>query len=245
MEDDNKTASPEVEAASLAKLEAETEQAWAEAARIDLESARIREETRKARAAADSAELELARELRSERRMLCGDTYHHTYYFSDSVDDLSVHRCMSQLATWQRMAKDDAEKPAIEIVITSPGGDVIAGMVLYDFIQTLRRAGHHVTTNCLGMAASMGGILLQAGDRRVMGKEAYLLIHEITFGAGGKIGEIEDEIAFGKKIQSRILRILADRSTMSEKSIARRWERKDWWLDSDEALALGFVDEVR
>jgi ATP-dependent protease ClpP protease subunit len=78
-----------------------------------------------------------------------------------------------------------------------------------------------------------------------MGHESYILIHEVSFGAGGKIGEVEDEVAFVKKIQSRVLDIFASRSKLSKATIARKWRRKDWWLDSTEALKAGFVDELR
>lgn len=72
-----------------------------------------------------------------------------------------------------------------------------------------------------------------------------MLIHEVSFGAGGKIGEVEDEVAFVRKIQSRVLDIFAQRSTLTRRQIENRWRRKDWWLDSAEALKLAFVDEVR
>ncbi len=96
----------------------------------------------------------------------------------------------------------------------------------------------------MGMAASMGGILLQAGDKRVIGSESVLLVHEISFGAGGKIGEVEDEVAFAKMLTQRVLKIFANRTKMTARQIDAKWKRKDWWMDSDEALKLGFVDEI-
>jgi ATP-dependent Clp protease protease subunit len=95
------------------------------------------------------------------------------------------------------------------------------------------------------MAASMGGILLQAGSHRVLAPNAYMLIHEVSSLAWGGASELEDEVAFVKRLQDRILDILAERSTMTRQQIARKWKRKDWWLDAPEALRLGFVDEIR
>jgi len=95
------------------------------------------------------------------------------------------------------------------------------------------------------MAASMAGILLQAGDRRWIGHQAWLMIHRAAFGAVGKTFEIEDEVAWIKRIEARILDIFAKRSTLSKVKIKRNWDRKDWWISSDEALELGLVDEIR
>jgi ATP-dependent protease ClpP protease subunit len=129
-------------------------------------------------------------------------------------------------------------------------------MDLFDFIMELRRENHYITTAARGYAASMGGILLQAGSKRVMGKEAYILIHEVSTWAGGKVGEIEDEYLFLKKISERVVGIFADRAKeagangtaskpITKAQIEKNWNRKDWWLDSAEALRLGIVDELR
>jgi ATP-dependent protease ClpP protease subunit len=92
----------------------------------------------------------------------------------------------------------------------------------------------------------MAGILLQAGDIRVMGKESYLLIHQVRSGIRGTYGEIKDEVALIEKLQDRILDIFASRSsTMTRDEIKKNWERRDWWLDSTAALDAGFVDETR
>jgi ATP-dependent protease ClpP protease subunit len=96
----------------------------------------------------------------------------------------------------------------------------------------------------MGYAASMAGILLQAGEDRQMGREAYILIHEVSFGVAGKIGEVEDEVKFVKMVQKRVLDIFADRAKVSRGYIAQRWRRKDWWLDSVTAQKLGIVDTV-
>ena len=64
----------------------------------------------------------------------------------------------------------------------------------------------------------MAGILLQAGDIRIMGAESWLMIHEISFGASGKIGEIEDTVEWVKKIQERVVKIFAvDRGAVDQR----------------------------
>ena len=95
------------------------------------------------------------------------------------------------------------------------------------------------------MAASMAGILLQAGDVRWIGHQAWLMIHRAAFGAIGKTYEIEDEVKLVKRIEGRILDIFTSRSKLTRHKIVRNWDRKDWWIDADEALEMGLVDEVR
>lgn len=169
------------------------------------------------------------------------DLYHRVYNFVGSTSAANVQTCIEQLNVFRRTSPGQP----IEIIFHSPGGSVIDGMALFDHIQLLRSEGHVITTTAIGMAASMAGILLQAGDIRVMNREAYLLIHEVSFGAGGKIGEVEDEVAFVKKIQDRVVSIFANRSKLTKAQVRTKWRRKDWWLDSDEALALGLIDKIR
>jgi ATP-dependent Clp protease protease subunit len=162
------------------------------------------------------------------------------YSFNGPVGTASAQNMIQQLGQWVRT---DAEKP-IKIVFNSPGGEVFSGLSLFDYIKEMQASGTQIDTVALGMAASMGGVLLQAGNNRAMSKSSYLLIHEISSGAIGNLSEMEDEVKFAKRLQDRLLSILAERSSLSKTAIKRRWKRKDWWLDADEALKLGFVDEV-
>ena len=136
---------------------------------------------------------------------LAAHKYHHVYFFKGAVTDDSADKCMSQLTQWMR------NEPGcdIEIIFNSPGGSVTAGLALWDHIQFVRAADHKVTTSTIGMAASMAGILLQAGDTRVMGKESWLLIHQASFGTQGSFGEVEDTVKWIERIQERILDIFA------------------------------------
>ena len=95
------------------------------------------------------------------------------------------------------------------------------------------------------MAASMAGILLQAGDTRWIGHQSWMMIHRAAFGAYGKTFEIEDEVKFVRRIESRILDIFALRSSLTRQKIKRNWDRKDWWISADECLEIGLVDEIR
>lgn len=224
----------EFHVANTRKAEADAAQAEAEARKSNEEAENVSQQNVLVRIAADQAK-------RAERDELAADRHHHLYNFSKSVSEGTVRECINQLTNWSRK-EPECE---IEICFNSPGGSVVDGFALFDFIQVLRQRGHKVTTSALGMAASMAGILLQAGDTRVMGAQSWLMIHEASFGAVGKIGEVEDTVEWVKRVQERILDIFAERSKMSRTAIKKKWTRKDWWLSSDEALELGFVDAIR
>lgn len=229
----------------------------AEAQKFEAEAEKARTEAANAQVALEDQMIDLRQKQRIETELLALDTYNNTYRFSTDVNDSSVKTCIDKLTFWHRTDPMVNGQPRpIEIVFNSPGGSVFAGMDLFDFIQELRRQGHDVTTVARGYAASMGGILLQAGTKRVMGKEAYILIHEVSTWAAGKVGEIEDEYLFLKKISERVVNIFAERAKEAGRAgtashpitaaqIRKNWNRTDWWLDSAEALKLGIVDELR
>ncbi len=190
---------------------------------------------RKTTIEADAAELEWS-------RMEASKDNARIYSFIGPVNIPSAQLCMDTLGQWVR---EDSERE-IQIVFNSPGGSVMDGLALYDYMESLRNASDvKFTTIVLGTAASMAGVLLQAGDKRVMGKHAYLMIHEIQSGVIGSMSEIEDASTFTKRLQDRILDILNERSTLDRSEIKDRWERREWWLDADEALELGFCDEIQ
>lgn len=223
------------------EITAAVERDRAEARKFTAEADQAIQEAKKASLEAASAEIDLDKKLHARKKELADDEHYRVYRFTSGVGESSVKSCMSALSVWNRIDP----KCKIEIVFTSPGGDIIHGMALYDYLQYLRREGHHLTTVSLGYAASMAGILLQAGDVRAMSAESWLLIHEASFGTSGSYGDVVDTVDWVKRIQDRILDIFAERSKLSKRAIKNKWHRKDWWLSSSEALKYGFCDEIR
>lgn len=256
----------EVVKLAMAKVQADIDKA-----RLDTEKSRVELEKlhkdveaqstllRQLQSDSDCAEIHAKERKFAHELDNAKDFFHRVYRFTD-VTETNVGRCIDTLSVWDRIYPGTD----VEIVFNSPGGDVIAGMDLFDFIQEFRRRRHYVITSARGWAASMGGILLQAGDWRVMGREAYVLIHEVQTLAGGKTSAIEDEVNFLKKMQARVLNLFAERSAQAlergtaEIALTREqlehgdldmgipgWSRREWWLDSEECLKYGIVDEVR
>jgi ATP-dependent Clp protease protease subunit len=220
--------------ANVAKLKAEAAQANAEAEKS-------RQEGRVFQLSADFNEIVLAREYESRTNEQASNRYNGVYIFEGHVTDVTARNCIEVLHRWQRThpGRD------IEIQFYSPGGSITAGFNLFDAIRDISRSGSHVTAAAYGMAASMAGILLQAGDTRVMAKESWLMIHEASFSAGGKIGDVEDTVEWVKMVQERILSIFSERSGLTKAFLKKNWQRKNWWISSDYALKLNLIDEVR
>lgn len=178
------------------------------------------------------------------QKALTADEHHHIYQFTGEVNGSSVKTAIKQLVEWDRLAGD--RKLDIEFQINSPGGDIIDGFALFDVLRNLSKKGHNITTVAYGMAASMGGVLLEAGDTRVMGENSVLLLHEASFGAVGSYGAVEDRLKLVDIFHDRILDIFATHSKVSKNTIKSNWKRKDWWISaSDSVFKYGFADEIR
>lgn len=221
-----------LEPAEIAKL-------TAEAAKLEAEAETGRQLARTRQYEADSIEMDLEKKRRERALADASNSEHRVYDFCDAVSRSTAESAIQTLARWRRLNKEP-----ITIRFTSPGGSVLDGLALFDYIQTLRADKIHITTAALGMAASMACILLQAGDKRVMGDNAYILIHEVSSGSIGKVSEMEDETKFAKRLNQRLYDILARRSKVKRRTIEIRAKRRDWWLNPDDALKLGLCDEV-
>jgi len=191
------------------------------------------------------AELELEHKERDETLLRADWRLKHIFHFIGAVDATTTGAAMDRINQW------DSEDPTCDMTImfNSPGGGVLNGMALFDYIRFMRNKGHRVTCVALGYAASMAGILLQAASDgcRVMARGSWLLIHEVAFSTSGKIGEVEDMYKFGERLKQQAADIFIERSggKLTRAVLAENWTRKDWWLSPAEALALGIIDEVR
>lgn len=160
--------------------------------------------------------------------------------FTAEVNYRTVRDAIDTLAQWRQKAPGEP----ITIRLLTPGGDVIAGMALFDYIRLLVAEGHEVTVIGIGMVASMGAVLLQAGSTRLVTPSCFLMVHEMSVEAGGKLSEVADEAKLAQRMQDRILDILTERCTLTRRTIKKRWERKDWWINAQEAVDLGFADAI-
>jgi ATP-dependent Clp protease protease subunit len=136
----------------------------------------------------------------------------------------------------------EAIEPGKEITfyINSPGGVVTSGMVIYDTMQMISSP---VSTVCMGMAASMGSILLSGGEkgRRFIFPNAEVMIHQPSGGGRGTSADLEIMAVQIQKAKMLGAKILADNCGQPIEKILKDFDR-DHWMDADESIAYGIVD---
>ncbi len=235
MSDDTIERTEEEIAANVAKLRAEARKAEAEAAVADLEASKTR--------------IELAKKEHEAAEWRAKDVHHRVYDFSESVTATSVSKCVAQLLTWSRLDAETGSGPQpMEIIFAvSPGGSIFDGFYLFDQIRELANKGHHITTGTYGMAASMSGVLLQAGDTRWCSMSSWVMIHSASFGVSGQTHDVKDQLKLVERLEDRLFDIYVKRSDgkLTRRKIKANSSRRDWWLSAGEALKLGVVDELR
>lgn len=138
----------------------------------------------------------------------------------------------------------EAIDPGKEITfyINSPGGVVTSGMVIYDTMQMITSP---VSTVCMGMAASMGSILLSGGTkgRRFIFPSGQVMIHQPSGGGQGVSADLEIMAVQILKIKQLGAHILADNCGQTYEKIMKDFDR-DFWMDAKESIAYGIVDDV-
>ena len=154
------------------------------------------------------------------------------------IDDDVANIIQAQLLF---LASNDSHAD-ITMYLNTPGGQVTSGLGIYDTMQLVQP---DVATVCTGMAASMGAVLLCAGEK---GKRSALphsrvLIHQPLGGAQGQATEILIAAKEIEKTRTELFNIIAQHSGQPFEKVARDGER-DYWMTSEEALAYGMVDEI-
>lgn len=155
------------------------------------------------------------------------------------VDDDSAKHVIDRLLLLD--AKDPGKD--ITLIINSPGGYVTSGFAVYDTMKTIKSP---VSTVCMGLAASMGSILLSAGEKgkRFIYPLAKVMIHQPSGGARGPSADIEiqaNEILKTKEIGAKIL---AENCGQTVDKIMKDFNR-DYWMNADESVDYGIVDEIK
>jgi len=156
------------------------------------------------------------------------------------VDDRSAKDVVNKLLLL------DADKPGedIKFYINSPGGMVTSGMVIYD---TMRMLKSPVNTVCIGLAASMGSILLSGGTKgkRFIFPHAEVMIHQPSIGGHYQAvsADLEIQAKQIKKTKEIGAKILAENCGKKIEQIMKEFDR-DYWMDAKEAVDYGIVDQI-
>jgi len=208
------------------------------------ELAKAKADAEEAELKAESLRYDLEHERKRERRRKAQEAVENEYDFHAEINNVTVRDFTDWLATRRLVDKAGS----VVVNINSPGGSVFAGFVMMDAIREAREDGVHVTAKVSGMAASMAGIIAQAADKRLIGKESYLMLHEVSSGmfGGYKLSELADEKEFSERLTRQAMDWFARRSDGKWEidALMANIHKYDWWLSATEALEAGFVDGV-
>jgi len=154
------------------------------------------------------------------------------------VDDNLANSVIAQLLF---LASKDPKKD-IKLYINTPGGSVTAGLAIYDTMQYIKCP---ISTVCVGLAGSMGAVLLAAGSKgkRFVLPNSEILLHQVAGGVKGQAIEIEITAKQIMKIKNKLNQILAQHTGQPLKKIERDTDR-DFYLSAEDAKKYGIVDEV-
>ena len=159
-------------------------------------------------------------------------------FIGTAIDDHVANIVIAQMLFLQM---EDPKKD-ISIYINSPGGSVTAGLAIYDTMQFVTC---DVSTYCIGIAASMGAVLLSAGrkGKRFALPNSDIMIHQVSGGAQGQASDVERQVEFMFKLKKRLNRILAHHTGKPYEQIERDADR-DYYMTAEEAREYGLVDQV-
>lgn len=159
-------------------------------------------------------------------------------FLGTEVDDYVANLIVAQLLF---LEKEDPDKD-IDFYINSPGGSVSAGMAIYDAMQIIKP---DVATICVGMAASMGAVLLAGGvaGKRHSLKHSRIMIHQGSAGTRGTIADMNVALAEFNRYNDMIFGILATHTGKDKDQIRKDCDR-DYFMSAEDAVSYGLVDKV-
>jgi len=159
-------------------------------------------------------------------------------FIGTPIDDHIANVVIAQMLF---LEAEDSEKD-IYIYINSPGGQVTSGMAIYDTMQFIKPK---VATICMGLAASMGAVLLAAGakGKRSALPNSRIMIHQPLGGVQGQVSDIEIQTHEFLKTKKRLNEILALHTGQSLKTLEKDTDR-NFFMDADESVKYGLIDEV-
>ncbi len=159
-------------------------------------------------------------------------------FIGTPIDDYVANLVIAQMLFLQMQ---DPKKD-VNLYINSPGGSVTAGLAIYDTMQFLTC---DVNTYCIGIAASMGAVLLAAGSKgkRYALPNSDIMIHQVSGGAQGSASDVERTVEYMFKLKKRLIHILAQHTGQPEDTVHKDSDR-DYYMTSEEAREYGLVDHV-
>ena len=159
-------------------------------------------------------------------------------FLTGEIDDAVANTVIAQLL----FLEHQDPKKDIQMYINTPGGYIFAGMAIYDTMQLIKPA---VSTICVGMAASMGSVILSGGakGKRYMLPHSEVMIHQPSGGAQGQSSDMEISV---RKIlaQKEVLYKILAANTGKKKDVIEKDADRDYWMNAEDAKKYGIIDKV-
>ncbi|MDO8599012.1 MAG: ATP-dependent Clp endopeptidase proteolytic subunit ClpP [bacterium] len=159
-------------------------------------------------------------------------------FLGEAVDDAVANTVIAQML----FLESEDPKKDIKLYVNSPGGSVTSGLAIYDTMQYIKP---DVVTICVGLAASMGAVLLAGGakGKRYTLPNSEIMIHQVLGGAEGQASDIKIRAERILKIKDRLNQILAQHTGQSFEKVEKDTDR-DYFMSADEAQKYGLVDKI-
>ncbi len=159
-------------------------------------------------------------------------------FLGTAINDQVANVVVAQLL---HLESEDPDKD-ISIYVNSPGGNVYAGLAIYDTIQFIKP---DVSTICVGIAMSMGALLLSGGakGKRYALPNSKILIHQVSGGFEGPATDIEIHAREALSLRKRLDEILAEQTGQELDKVEKDTER-DYFMTAEESLAYGIIDKI-
>ncbi len=159
-------------------------------------------------------------------------------FLGGPINDAVANTVIAQLL----FLEHEDPKKDIKLYVNSPGGSVHAGLAIYDTMQHIKP---DVSTVCVGMAASMGALLLASGakGKRIALPNSEIMVHQIMGGVEGQATQIEITAKYIMKLKERVNQILAKHTGQSLNQVEKDTER-DYWMSAQDAKEYGIVDTI-
>jgi ATP-dependent Clp protease protease subunit len=159
-------------------------------------------------------------------------------FLGEPIDDHIANTVIAQLL----FLDSQNDKQDIRLYVNSPGGSVSAGLAIYDTMQYVKA---DVSTICVGMAASMGAVLLAAGakGKRFALPNAEVMIHQVLGGTQGQASEIKIHAEHILRVKDRLNKILVSHTGQKMSQIEKDTDR-DFFMTAEEAVKYGLIDKV-
>lgn len=159
-------------------------------------------------------------------------------FLTDEITDQVANIVVAQLL-FLEMDNPDAD---ISLYINSPGGSITAGMAIYDTMNYIKC---DVRTVCVGMAASMGALLLMAGEKgkRLALPNSEVMIHQPLGGASGQATDVEIRAKWLLRTKEKMTRLMSEMTGQDQEKLRADCER-DYFMTAEEALNYGIIDQI-